>query len=331
MSQVSHSSGHGRGFTFAAVIGAAIIFFVVFFFAELFYTVNASMVGVVLSGGKISSVSQPGMHSKVPFYQQVKFIDLKSNSGSVKTEAYTFDQQNATLKINVIWNFVGTKAEDIYVNYKGDEKYIYEYVIAPKLIDCAKTIFGQYNAEKVIQKRAEFVNLLNTQFKELMTDIPVQIRSVQVEETLQPLRRNLGTELDRQLPRIADQSRQVQPVLKKVIPLLLLHQVHFVQTAGHHFCHMLYIVASPGQKVVEGRIQQRVDFERSRRSESRIDRFAVSDLFLNRNRGRSDLFHRVGPVGIIAGIADQPAVIQFDLVGRPGIQGELLHIFDVLV
>lgn len=182
MSQVSHSSGHGRGFTFAAVIGAAIIFFVVFFFAELFYTVNASMVGVVLSGGKISSVSQPGMHSKVPFYQQVKFIDLKSNSGSVKTEAYTFDQQNATLKINVIWNFVGTKAEDIYVNYKGDEKYIYEYVIAPKLIDCAKTIFGQYNAEKVIQKRAEFVNLLNTQFKELMTDIPVQIRSVQVED-----------------------------------------------------------------------------------------------------------------------------------------------------
>ena len=169
-------------FTFAAVIGAAIIFFVVFFFAELFYTVNASMVGVVLSGGKISSVSQPGMHSKVPFYQQVKFIDLKSNSGSVKTEAYTFDQQNATLKINVIWNFVGTKAEDIYVNYKGDEKYIYEYVIAPKLIDCAKTIFGQYNAEKVIQKRAEFVNLLNTQFKELMTDIPVQIRSVQVED-----------------------------------------------------------------------------------------------------------------------------------------------------
>ena len=140
------------------------------------------MVGVVLSGGKISSVSQPGMHSKVPFYQQVKFIDLKSNSGSVKTEAYTFDQQNATLKINVIWNFVGTKAEDIYVNYKGDEKYIYEYVIAPKLIDCAKTIFGQYNAEKVIQKRAEFVNLLNTQFKELMTDIPVQIRSVQVED-----------------------------------------------------------------------------------------------------------------------------------------------------
>ncbi len=182
MSQVSHSSGHGRGFTFAAVIGAAIIFFVVFFFAELFYTVNASMVGVVLSGGKISSVSQPGMHSKVPFYQQVKFIDLKSNSGSVKTEAYTFDQQNATLKINVIWNFVGTKAEDIYVNYKGDEKYIYEYVIAPKLIDCAKTIFGQYNAEKVIQKRAEFVNLLNTQFKELMSDIPVQIRSVQVED-----------------------------------------------------------------------------------------------------------------------------------------------------
>ena len=182
MRQVSHSSGHGRGFTFAAVIGAAIIFFVVFFFAELFYTVNASMVGVVLSGGKISSVSQPGMHSKVPFYQQVKFIDLKSNSGSVKTEAYTFDQQNATLKINVIWNFVGTKAEDIYVNYKGDEKYIYEYVIAPKLIDCAKTIFGQYNAEKVIQKRAEFVNLLNTQFKELMTDIPVQIRSVQVED-----------------------------------------------------------------------------------------------------------------------------------------------------
>ena len=182
MSQVSHSSGHGRGFTFAAVIGAAIIFFVVFFFAELFYTVNASMVGVVLSGGKISSVSQPGMHSKVPFYQQVKFIDLKSNSGSVKTEAYTFDQQNATLKINVIWNFVGTKAEDIYVNYKGDEKYIYEYVIAPKLIDCAKTIFGQYNAEKVIQKRAEFVNLLNTQLKELMTDIPVQIRSVQVED-----------------------------------------------------------------------------------------------------------------------------------------------------
>lgn len=183
MSQNRSSNGGGLGFfSFTKVFVIFVLIVVACGFFELVYTVNASMVGVVLSGGKISSVSQPGMHFKLPFYQTVKFIDLKTNSSTVNTEAYTFDQQSATLRVNVIWNFVGTKAEDIYVQYKGDEKYINDYVIFPKLIDCAKTIFGQYNAEKVIQKRAEFVTLLNSQFKEMMKEFPVVIHSIQVED-----------------------------------------------------------------------------------------------------------------------------------------------------
>ena len=181
MSRGDNSSGL-FGFGAFAGIGVFVLLMIIVFLYELFYTVNASMVGVVLSGGKISSISQPGLHTKTPFYQSVKFIDLKTNSSTVKTEAYTFDQQSASLRLNVIWNFVGTKAEDIYVNYKGDEHYFNDFVITPKLVDCAKTIFGQYNAEKVIQKRGEFVDLLNTKFKEITVDIPAVIHSVQVED-----------------------------------------------------------------------------------------------------------------------------------------------------
>lgn len=159
---------------------AAVLF--LSFISSFYYTVNASMVGVVLSGGKISSVSQPGMHFKVPLYDTVHFIDLKSNSHTISTEAYTFDQQSATIKVNIIWHFVGSKAEDIYVNYKGSPDYLFDYIIAPKLVDCAKTIFGQFSAEKVIQKRAEFVSSLNIQFKEMMADVPIQISSVQIED-----------------------------------------------------------------------------------------------------------------------------------------------------
>lgn len=170
------------GFNIVKIAAGCAFLAVLSFVFDSYYTVNASMVGVVLSGGKISSVSQPGMHFKTPFYQTVKMIDLKTNSSTVKTEAYTFDQQSANLRLNIIWNFIGTQAENIYVNYNGDENYINDFVIFPKLVDCTKTIFGQYNAEKVIQKRGEFVTLLNTKFKELMKDFPINVQSVQVED-----------------------------------------------------------------------------------------------------------------------------------------------------
>ena len=98
-------------------------------------------------------------------------------------------------------------------------------------------------------------------------------------------------------------------------------------------CHclgdMLNLVALPGQQLIKRRLNKRADLKDGRRMVVGIDSLAVMDFLLNRKQRCADLCHTVGPVRIIMRKADEPSVIKLYLMGRPCIQGNFLHEFDV--
>ena len=90
---------------------------------------------------------------------------------------------------------------------------------------------------------------------------------------------------------------------------------------------MLDCISAVLQDIIKVRGNKGADFKNSRSSQAFVDAFAVRDFFSPCESGISKLLYAVGSVCIKIGKSQNPAIIQFHLVRRPGIQG---HIFDLL-
>ena len=150
-----------------------------------------------------------------------------------------------------------------------------------------------------------------------------------MEKTLDPLVCDLRVQLDGQILPVADQGRQIQTILKDVIPSGLRQEVDVQDVTGHDLGYVLDFIALTGQELVKGGIQERVDLERTGAVVSSVDRLTVGDLFLQGDRGQTDLIHGVGAVAVVIGEADEPAIVKLDPVRGPRIQGDFLHVFDI--
>ena len=84
-----------------------------------------------------------------------------------------------------------------------------------------------------------------------------------------------------------------------------------------------------GQKSVKVWVEQGCDLEDAGCPPTVVDIFAVGDLFIQGDRGRADLFHRVGAVCIKIRKTQQPAVVDLELVGWPGVQGKVFNSLDI--
>ena len=71
------------------------------------YTVNETERGVLLRNGALVGVIEPGLSFKIPFIESVKFISVQSNATTYQgLQAYSKDQQTATLNVSVSWHVV---------------------------------------------------------------------------------------------------------------------------------------------------------------------------------------------------------------------------------
>lgn len=146
-----------------------------------FYTVDQGTRGVQLRNGAITGIAKPGLHMKLPFIDTVKFISIQNQTQVYsKLEAYSRDQQPATMLVSVSFHIPESEVETLYGQY-GSIDGLVERLISRKLPDELKNVFGGYNAISVIQDRTQFGIDVNTAVKK-GTVGPVAIDSVQVEE-----------------------------------------------------------------------------------------------------------------------------------------------------
>lgn len=146
-----------------------------------FYTVDQGTRGVQLRNGAITGIAKPGLHMKLPFIDTVKFISIQNQTQAYsKLEAYSRDQQPATMLVSVSFHIPESQVETLYAQY-GSIDGLVERLISRKLPDELKNVFGGYNAISVIQDRTQFGIDVNTAVKK-GTVGPVMIDSVQVEE-----------------------------------------------------------------------------------------------------------------------------------------------------
>lgn len=146
------------------------------------YTVDEGERAVTLSYGKVKGSAEPGFHFKMPFVESIERISVRAHTLRFATiEAYSRDQQPATLAVSVTYRVPAGDVESLYSVY-GSRENMQARVIERKVPDEVKNVFGQYTAIRAIQERATLVIGINEALRKSVEGQPVIIDSVQVEE-----------------------------------------------------------------------------------------------------------------------------------------------------
>lgn len=144
------------------------------------YTVNETERGVLLRNGALVGVIEPGLSLKIPLIETVKFISVQSNATTYQgLQAYSKDQQTATLNVSVSWHVVPAEVGKVYMQYQ-DLDGLVSRLISRQVPTQVENVFGQYNAVSAVQNRGKFVADVTKAIRDSVTG-PVVIDGVQVE------------------------------------------------------------------------------------------------------------------------------------------------------
>jgi len=159
------------------VIGALVVLFLLFL---SYYTINEGDRGVLLRYGKIVKVADPGLGFKIPFIERIEKISTRNQALVYEgVQAYSRDQQPATMKVSVSFHLQPSDIAAVYATYNTIDA-LKERLIIRQLPTQLENVFGQYTAISAVQDRTRLVQDLQNAIRKAIVG-PVIIDSVQIE------------------------------------------------------------------------------------------------------------------------------------------------------
>lgn len=144
------------------------------------YTIDQGQRGVILRNGAITGTADPGLGFKLPFIDTVREISVQAHSRQYENVmTYSNDQQPAGITLSVNYRIPADKVMEVYEKFGGEDGLLTR-LLDRQVYEETKTVFGQFNAVKAIQQRAE----LNAQVMMAIQEAvhgPIIIDSVQIE------------------------------------------------------------------------------------------------------------------------------------------------------
>jgi len=144
------------------------------------FTVDQGERGVHLRNGKIIGTAEPGLGFKLPFFDTIAKISTQTHTVSYqRLQAYSHDQQPATIRVSVTYAVPPDRVEELYANFKSVDAMITRLVDRQVPTQVENT-FGRYTAISAVQERVKFVLDVTESIKKAIIG-PIEISSVQVE------------------------------------------------------------------------------------------------------------------------------------------------------
>lgn len=162
------------------IIPATIFFCLLTALYGSWYTVDQGERGVVLRNGKIIGTAEPGLGFKIPLIDTVVKISTQTHTTSYQSlQAYSRDQQPATLRASVTFSVPADRVEEVYANFKSIDSMVAR-LLDRQVPTQVENIFGKYTAISVVQERIKFgIDVTNAITNSIKG--PVEINSVQIE------------------------------------------------------------------------------------------------------------------------------------------------------
>ena len=140
--------------------------------------VSAGEIGVKTRFGKVVGIVNQGLYFKLPFVEHIKKLDVRTrtinydkngNEGDWEDKSAlagaSKDLQDVVIGVVVNYHLDGTKAEQIYNQYRTNSNFEAN-VIEPIIRETVKSDSAQYTAEELVTKRIEFSDKVSS----LLTD-----------------------------------------------------------------------------------------------------------------------------------------------------------------
>lgn len=146
-------------------LGAVILIVIVIIFTSFAFTkVGAGERGIILNWGAVQEgVLDEGLHFKIPIYQQIKVLDVKTVIYEIDAEAASQDVQviNTTVALNYHLepSNVGKLWQEIGQDYESR-------IIAPAVQESIKAATARFTAQDLIIKRPELKNAIRAELIE---------------------------------------------------------------------------------------------------------------------------------------------------------------------
>lgn len=144
------------------------------------YTIDQTERGVILRNGAVHGVADPGLSWKLPWIDSIRTISVQQHVQRYETlQAYSADQQPATMVISVNYRVPIDQVENVYSNYR-DLDGLTTRLLDPRVNEEVKTVFGQYTAQSAISNRAK-LNADVAAAIQSKVNGPIIVDSVQIE------------------------------------------------------------------------------------------------------------------------------------------------------
>lgn len=167
----SGKSGKTVGKIVAAVI---IIFLLLIVVLNTFTTVDAGHSGVVTTFGKVSpNVLSEGLHTKIPFIQDIIQIDNRVLKAEVECSSASKDLQTVSSTIALNYRVRNESSADIYQNVGLDYESI---IIAPAIHECVKAVTAKFTAEELITSRQAISDQMKEQLSEKISSYGIEVQ-----------------------------------------------------------------------------------------------------------------------------------------------------------
>lgn len=145
--------------------------------------VGAGERGVIFNnfGGVEDKILGEGMHFRTPFVQTVKTFSVKVQKNDVKAEAASSDLQTVSSDIVVNWHIDATQVNKVYQNI-GNERDVFDRVIAPAVSEVVKAATAQFTAENIIKTRPALKEAMDITLAERLKSYHVILDDISIVE-----------------------------------------------------------------------------------------------------------------------------------------------------
>lgn len=157
---------------------AIVLFFIAGGVYGCFYTVESGERGVLLRFGDVQAIEEPGLHFKLPFIEDVKYLSVRSRNVALDTDVYSADTQAAKVHLSINFQLNPADVRKIYVTYGGNYE---NSIILPQIQAQCKDAFGTFTAINIVRSRDEVAKKIFENLNGTLDKLGIMVTSVQIE------------------------------------------------------------------------------------------------------------------------------------------------------
>lgn len=170
------------------------------------YTVNEGHIGIVKRFSEAKEQVNPGLHFKVPFIDDVEEIEVRTRKNEEKMASSTKEQMPVTVVVSVNWTVDKSAALELFRQYGGLTQFE-NRILDPRFRSATKDVIPRYDAERLIQDRASAIQAIEAAFIDEMSDFPVTVDNIQIENIQLPAKYLTSIETKQTEKNLADAEK----------------------------------------------------------------------------------------------------------------------------